>query len=141
MDVRDVAEAQIRMAESTAVASGERFFLASGDKIMPEDIGVWVRRLFPGYNPPTSLALVAEGVSSQAMLPCASIIRRLILSERLLVIPQAEEILSDSVWMRVQLRTDKVRAALPGMEFRAFEDTLRSTVEALTDVGRVVPAR
>ena len=56
VDVRDVAEAEIRLAESAAVESGERFLLSSGDKIMPQDIGVWVRRFFPDYEPPTALA-------------------------------------------------------------------------------------
>lgn len=37
VDVRDVAEAEVRLAECPDVQSGERFMLTSGDKIWPED--------------------------------------------------------------------------------------------------------
>ena len=36
VDARDVAMAEILLAESSNIESGERFLLSSGDKILPE---------------------------------------------------------------------------------------------------------
>ena len=64
--------------------SGERFLLASGDRILPENIGARVAEQFPGYRPPTALAPPPAGGAHR----------------------------SDPVWMRVQMRNDKVARAV-----------------------------
>ena len=46
----------------------------------------------------------------------------------------------DPVWMRVFYDSSRARDVL-GVQFRAWDDTLRATVESLVDVGGVVPAR
>ena len=50
VDARDVAMAEILMAESGNIESGERFMLSSGDKILPEDWGPRIGELFPDYK-------------------------------------------------------------------------------------------
>ena len=45
--VRDVAECQIQLAERcTDTMSGQRFLLASGDRIVPEDLGPKINELY-----------------------------------------------------------------------------------------------
>jgi len=110
VDVRDVAEAEIRLAESAEVQSGERFMLSSGDSIFAEHIGPRVMELFPRYDCATT---VAPGVAGKVVR-------------------------SSPIWIRMQMRNDKVRKAT-GLTFRMFDDTIRDTVESLVKVGGVQP--
>ena len=50
VDVRDVAEAEIRLAESADVESGSRFLAKAGDKVLPEQLGQSIMELFPGAH-------------------------------------------------------------------------------------------
>jgi len=112
VDVRDVAEAQIRLAESTDVQSGERFIATSGDKILPEDIGPRIMELFPGYDCATTLA---PG-------------------------PSGKVVRNEPWWIRVHLSNGKVAGAT-GLKFHTFDETLHATVEALVQVGAVQPKK
>lgn len=111
VDVRDVAEAEIRLAESSDVESGERFLLSSSDKIYPEDIGPQVMALFPGYDSATT---VAPGAGQKKVTR------------------------NHPVWQRVHLSHEKVTRAV-GFNFHSFDDTLKATVKSLVDVGGIKP--
>jgi len=110
VDARDVAEAEIRLAESGEIQSGERFMLTSGDTIYAENIGPRVMELFPQYDCATT---VAPGMAKKVVR-------------------------SEPFWIRVQMRNDKVRKAT-GLVFQTFDDTMRETVESLVKVGGVKP--
>eukprot|EP00930_Biecheleria_cincta_P087912 TRINITY_DN77153_c0_g1_i1.p1 TRINITY_DN77153_c0_g1~~TRINITY_DN77153_c0_g1_i1.p1 ORF type:complete len:411 (+),score=57.15 TRINITY_DN77153_c0_g1_i1:52-1233(+) len=112
VDVRDVAEAEIRLAESGTVESGSRFLVSSGDKILPEDIGKRIMELFPSYDCATTVA-PAPGSKK-------GVVR------------------NHPVWMRIHHRHDLIALAV-GLQFRSWDDTLRACVESLTDIGSVVP--
>ena len=138
VDVRDVAECEIRLAETLgSSATGERFLVASGDAVPPEDLGPRINEVFTA----------AEGFRAALPSTVAKAPRAKALFRR------------NPVWMRVQLDNRKVRRALGGggggegsspgggggdgdggFAFRSFDDTLRATVEALRDVGGVTPA-
>lgn len=111
VDVRDVAEAEIRLAESPTVQSGSRFLLASMDKIAPEAIGSSVNHLYPQYRCATTVTGSGKG---------GTLVR------------------SHPIWLRAHLRNDRIRSAV-GMQFRSFDDTLRATVDSLVSVGGVQP--
>jgi len=110
VDARDVAEAEIRLAESSEIQSGERFMLTSGDMIYAEHIGPRIMELFPKYDCATT---VAPGLAKKVVR-------------------------SEPYWIRVQMRNDKVRKAT-GLAFHTFDDTMRDTVESLVKVGGVQP--
>jgi len=110
VDVRDVAEAEIRLAESNDIESGQRFMLVSGDKILPEDIGGRIMELFPEYNCATT---VAPG-------------------------PDKKVVRNATFWIRVNMRNDKVSKAT-GYHFHTFDDTMKATVESLVKIGGVKP--
>lgn len=111
VDARDVAEAEIRLAESPDVESGQRFMLTSGDTVFPEDLGPRIMELYPSYQCATTVAPPAQ---------TKEVVRR------------------EPFWIRVHLRNDKVVNAI-GMSFHSFDDTLRATVESLTTVGGITP--
>jgi len=110
VDARDVAEAEIRLAESPDVQSGERFMLTSGDTIYAEHIGQRIMELFPEYDCATT---VAPGLAKKVVR-------------------------SEPFWIRVQMRNDKVRKAT-GITFHTFDETMRETVESLVKVGGIKP--
>merc|ERR1711879_98245 len=112
VDVRDVAEAEIRLAESTTIESGSRFLVSSGDKILPEDIGKRVMELFPNYD-------------------CATTVLPAPWSKKGIV-------RNHPVWMRMHHRHDLIARAV-GLEFRNWDVTLRACVESLTSIGGVMP--
>ena len=56
VDVRDVAEAQVRMWESTTVVNGSRYLLTDMTRIHPEDVGHRLNDLFPQYLATTTLS-------------------------------------------------------------------------------------
>lgn len=111
VDARDVAEAEIWLAESSEVESGERFILTSGDKIYPEHIGPRVMELYPKYD-------------------CATTV----LPPR----PHKEVVRNEPFWIRANVRNDKI-IRMVGFQFRSFDDTLRATVDSLVRVGAVAP--
>ena len=111
VDVRDVAEAEILLAESSDVRSGSRYLLSSGDKIPPESIGTHIMRLFPEFDAAETVAPPKGSTSLGHVHP---------------------------VWLKVHLRNDLVVRQV-GIRFRSFDDTLRSTVSSLMAVGGVKP--
>merc|ERR1712232_1197633 len=50
VDVRDVAMAEILLAESKSVPCGSRFLLSSGDRMPPEEIGTRAMELHPEWD-------------------------------------------------------------------------------------------
>ena len=113
VDARDVAMAEILMAESGNIESGERFMLSSGDKIHPEDWGPRITELFPDYSGLPTVTEPAIGAEGQP--------------------PR-----NDPMWLRVYLRHDKVANAT-GFRFTSFDDTLSDMVTSLVEVGGVQP--
>jgi cinnamoyl-CoA reductase len=112
VDVRDVAEAEIRLAESSTVASGSRFLLCSGDRCPPEELGIRVMDIFPEYRCATTI-VPADGAK--------------------------EVTKNNSIWLRVHQSSEKVANAV-GMQFRPWDECLRDTVTSLVEVGGVKPA-
>lgn len=113
-DVRDIAENEIRLAESPTVLSGSRFILLSGTLVQPAEIGVRIMSLFPKF---------------QCTLP----------SEVLPMEGAKEVVLPSDVWLQFQPRNDKVVAEV-GAEFHSFRETLRDMVDSLISVGGVQPS-
>jgi len=111
VDVRDVAEAQVRMLENS-VASGERFLLTDMTRIHPGDVGARINDLFPTYNTTTSCA--PEEKVPGGFRPV------------------------DPLWDRIQTRNDHARDALR-MKFTAWDDTITATVQSLVAIGGVAP--
>ena len=112
VDARDVAEAEILLAESSTVESGERFCLSSCDQLFAETIGEHVMHLYPDIDAATE---VAPG-------------------------PSGEIVRNNPAWLRAHLRNDKVVEAV-GMRFHDFDDTLRATVDSLIEVGGITPKK
>ena len=112
VDTRDVAEAEILLAESSTVESGERFCLSSCDQLFAETIGDHIMELYPDIDAATE---VAPG-------------------------PSGEVVRNSPAWLRAHLRNDKVVEAV-GMRFHDFDDTLRATVDSLIAVGGITPKK
>ena len=113
VDVRDVAEAEIRLAESSNIQSGSRFLLSSGDKIPPETIGTHVMRLYRNFDAAETVTPPAGSKKLHRMHP---------------------------VWLKAHLRNDRVISQV-GIRFHSFDDTLKGTVDSLVEVGGVQPRR
>lgn len=111
VDVRDVALAEVLLAETTSVAGGNRFLLSSGDKLPLRDIGVRAMEIHPDWDCPTYEAP-----------------------------PAGQDKLNEfwTFYYRVQLNNAKVRAATD-MRFRSFDDTFKATLDSLVEVGGVQP--
>lgn len=114
VDVRDCAEAHVRLAEADGVASGSRFILLSGDKIPIEHIGDRAMVLYPNYDAATTIAPGRDHNGKKVEGP------------------------ADPIWLRVQGRNDKIRE-VTGMNFRKYEDTLRDTIESVVSINGVQP--
>lgn len=119
VDVRDVAEAQVRIFERLGgsggpgvVTSGDRFLLTDMTRIHPEDIGKRINTLFPNYDAVTTCKPVD-------------------------VVPGGFEPVNP-VWDRIQTRNDRARDAL-GMRFTDWDNTITDTVKSLVNIGGVVP--
>ena len=117
VDVRDVAEAHIRIFERLGglVSSGDRYLLTDMTRIHPEDIGKRINDLFPEYKAADMIGLDDQGGTTTKPI--------------------------DPVWDRVQARNDLSRARLGADLYTPFEVTLRETVESLVTLGGVVPVR
>jgi len=113
VDVRDTAEAHIRLLESVNVENGQRFISWSTETRTVEDICASIDRLLP--------ELGFAGAKLIDPLP-----------EKV----QAKEAKFRAIWAGCELRNDRIRAAL-GMEFRPLDVSIRDCVESLLSVGKV----
>ena len=117
VDVRDTAEAHIRMLESVNVVNGERFIAWSTDTRNVEDVCASIDRLLP--------ELGFAGAKLYDPLP-----------EKV----QAKEAMFRAIWGGCELRNDRIRETL-GMEFRPLDVSIRDCVESLLSVAGVEPVR
>lgn len=115
VDVRDVAEAHIRLLENGEVENGQRFIAWSTDTRNVEDVCASIDRLLP--------ELGFAGAKLVDPLP-----------EKI----QAKEAEFRAIWGGCDLRNDRIRAAL-GMEFRPLDVSIRDCVESLLSVAKVEP--
>eukprot|EP01062_Namystynia_karyoxenos_P030632 TRINITY_DN2283_c0_g1_i2.p1 TRINITY_DN2283_c0_g1~~TRINITY_DN2283_c0_g1_i2.p1 ORF type:complete len:413 (+),score=97.23 TRINITY_DN2283_c0_g1_i2:84-1241(+) len=118
VDVRDVAEAHVRLLESATAACGTRYLLWPCDKVPVEDVARGLLRVLPSARLNPSLA-PTDGHSRKSKDREGELRR---------------------IWAGVQLRNDRARGEL-GMRFRAFDDSLRDCAESLMAVGGVTPRR
>jgi nucleoside-diphosphate-sugar epimerase len=117
VDVRDVAEAHIRMLESVNVSNGERFIAWSTETRNVEEVCASIDRLLP--------ELGFAGAELVDPLP-----------EKV----QAKEAEFRAIWGGCELRNDRIRETLD-MEFRPLDVSIRDCVESLISVGKVAPVR
>merc|ERR1711971_1144406 len=111
VDVRDAAEAEIRLAESKTVRSGERFVLGSGDRVPMEQLWIQAMLLHPDWDCATSVTPM----------------------------PGTKEVVPfNPGFFRVQMRNDKICRQV-GIEFRSFADTFSATLDSLVSVGGIKP--
>ena len=115
VDVRDVAEAHIRMLERDGLENGERFIAWSTETRDVEDVCASIDRLLPelGFAGATLFDPLPDKV-------------------------KAREAEFRAIWNGCELRNDRIRAAL-GMEFRSLDESIRDCVESLITVGGVKP--
>ncbi len=115
VDVRDVAEAHIRMLERDGLHNGERFIAWSTETRDVEDVCASIDRLLPelGFAGATLFDPLPEKV-------------------------QAREAQFRAIWNGCELRNDRSKAAL-GMEFRSLDESIRDCVESLITIGGVQP--
>lgn len=102
VDVRDVAEAHLRLLESSTVASGSRYLVVSSDKLYFSDAGRYIQEALPEL---TSVAVTCQPG----------------------VLGKLSPVQAELLWSRLQLRPDAVIAAT-GMAFRPLLETLRDNV-------------
>lgn len=115
VDVRDTAEAHIRLLESVNVQNGQRFISWSTDTPKVEEVCASIDRLLP--------ELGFAGAKMYDPLP-----------EKV----QAKEAYFRDIWACCDLRNDRIREALD-MEFRPIDVSVRDCVESLISVGKVKP--
>jgi nucleoside-diphosphate-sugar epimerase len=115
VDVRDVAQAHIRMLESVNVENGQRFIAWSTETRDVEDVCASIDRLLPelGFAGATLVDPLPEKI-------------------------QAMEAEFRAIWGGCELRNDRIRATL-GMEFRSLDVSIRDCVESLLSIGKVEP--
>jgi nucleoside-diphosphate-sugar epimerase len=115
VDVRDVAEAHIRMLERDGLTNGERFIAWSTETRDVEDICASIDRLLPelGFAGATLVDPLPDSV-------------------------KAREAEFRAVWNGCELRNDRIKEALD-MEFRSLDESIRDCVESLVTVGGVKP--
>ena len=115
VDVRDVAEAHIRMLERDGLENGERFIAWSTETRNVEDVCASIDRLLPelGFAGATLFDPLPEKV-------------------------KAREAQFRAIWDGCELRNDRIKAAL-GMEFRSLDESIRDCVESLITIGGVEP--
>merc|ERR1712039_431733 len=111
VDVRDIAMAEIMLAESKTVESGSRFLLTSGDVMQPGDFGSRIMDLYPSWDCATTMVppLGAKEVATM-----------------------------NTRWYRVHPDSRKATRQT-GMFFRSFDDTLKAMVDSLVSVGGIKP--
>lgn len=115
VDVRDVAEAHIRMLERDGLENGERFIAWSTETRNVEDVCASIDRLLP--------ELRFAGATLFDPLP-----------EKV----KARETQFRAIWNGCELRNDRIKTAL-GMEFRSLDESIRDCVESLITIGGVKP--
>jgi len=117
VDVRDVAEAHIRMLESVNVENGQRFIAWSTETRNVEDVCASIGRLLPelGFAGATLIDPFPEKV-------------------------QAKEAEFRAIWGGCELRNDRIRETLD-MEFRPLDVSIRDCVESLLSVAKIEPKR
>jgi nucleoside-diphosphate-sugar epimerase len=115
VDVRDVAEAHIRMLERDGLHNGERFIAWSTEARDVEDVCASIDRILP--------ELEFAGATLFDPLP-----------EKV----KAREAQFRAIWNGCELRNDRIKAAL-GMEFRLLDESIRDCVESLITIGGVKP--
>ena len=117
VDVRDVAEAHIRMLERDGLRNGERFIAWSTETRNVEDVCASIDRLLPelGFAGATLFDPLPDKV-------------------------KAREAQFRAIWSGCELRNDRIKGAL-GMEFRSLDESIRDCVESLITIGGVKPVR
>ena len=115
VDVRDVAEAHIRMLERDGLENGERFIAWSTETRNVEDVCASIDRLLPelGFAGATLFDPLPEKV-------------------------KAREAQFRAIWNGCELRNDRIKSAL-GIEFRSLDESIRDCVESLITIGGVKP--
>jgi nucleoside-diphosphate-sugar epimerase len=115
VDVRDVAEAHIRMLERDGLANGERFIAWSTETRNVEDVCASIDRLLPelGFAGATLFDPLPDKV-------------------------KAREAEFRAIWNGCELRNSRIKDAL-GMEFRSLDESIRDCVESLITIGGVKP--
>jgi nucleoside-diphosphate-sugar epimerase len=115
VDVRDVAEAHIRMLERDGLKNGERFIAWSTETRNVEDVCASIDRLLPelGFAGATLVDPLPDKV-------------------------KAREAQFRAIWGGCELRNDRIKDAL-GMEFRSLDESIRDCVESLITLGGVQP--
>jgi len=117
VDVRDVAEAHIRMLESVNVENGERFIAWSTETRNVEDVCASIDRLLPelGFAGAELIDPLPESV-------------------------QAREAEFRAIWGGCELRNDRIRETLD-MDFRPLDVSIRDCVESLLSVAKIEPVK
>ena len=117
VDVRDVAEAHIRMLESVNVENGERFIAWSTETRNVEDVCASIDRLLPelGFAGAELIDPLPESV-------------------------QAREAAFRALWGGCELRNDRIRETLD-MDFRPLDVSIRDCVESLLSVAKIEPVK
>jgi nucleoside-diphosphate-sugar epimerase len=113
VDVRDVAEAHIRILESVNVSNGERYIAWSTETRNVEDICASIDRLLP--------ELGFAGAELVDPLPDKV---------------KAKEAEFRAIWAGCELRNDRIRETLD-MDFRPLDVSIRDCVESLVSVAKV----
>lgn len=113
VDVRDTAEAHIRLLESVWVSNGERYMAASGDKRNCEDVCASIGRLLPELNHAVTAPI--DNFPDH-------------IKER--------EAKYRGIWAGVQIRNDRSRETL-GMEYRDLDTSIRDCAESLIAIAGV----
>ena len=110
VDVRDTAEAHIRMLESNAVKNGQRFIAWSTESRDVKDVCASIDRLLP------ELGFAGADIIDPHPQPI-----------------KEKEATLRAVWAGCELRNERIRNTL-GMEFRSLDTSIRDCVESLLSV-------
>ena len=117
VDVRDVAEAHIRMLESVNVDNGERFIAWSTETRNVEDVCASIDRLLPelGFAGAELIDPLPESI-------------------------QAREAEFRAIWGGCELRNDRIRETLD-MDFRPLDVSIRDCVDSLFSIAKIEPVK
>jgi nucleoside-diphosphate-sugar epimerase len=115
VDVRDVAEAHVRILSSDGLKNGERFIAWSTETRDVEEVCASITRLLPelGFAGATLVDPLPDKV-------------------------KVKEEEYRAIWRGCELRNDRIITAL-NMEFRSLDTSIRDCVESLITVGGVSP--